>query len=152
MKRYLLDTGIIVGLVRNAHWATAAYSELDLAESQVFISVICKGELLALTEKRKWESRKRHFLERILDGIPSADISNSEVLSAYARIDAWTHGNQLADPEIPPPPKPARPMAQNDLWTAATAHASKATLVSTDSDFLHLKDIWFQLAFVKQDR
>lgn len=151
MKTYQLDTGIIVGLVRRANWAINACSDSELAESKVFISVISRGELMALTEKRKWGSRKRRELEQILDRIPTVDINSSKVINAYARIDAWTHGNELADPEMAPPPKPARSMAQNDLWIAATAHASGATLISTDKDFLHLKEIWFPFIFVDQN-
>ena len=41
-------------------------------------------------------------------------------------------------------------MKQNDLWIVATAHASKATLVSTDKDFQHLKDVWLQFAYIDQ--
>ncbi len=45
---------------------------------------------------------------------------------------------------------PAVSMSQNDLWVAATAHASGALLVTTDRDFDHLRGIWLEVTFVRQ--
>ena len=41
-------------------------------------------------------------------------------------------------------------MAQNDLWIAATAYESKATLISTDKDFKRLEDVWIDYVYVDQ--
>ena len=43
-------------------------------------------------------------------------------------------------------------MKQNDLWIAATAHATKTTLVSTDTDFDHLNSVWIESIYVDQSR
>ena len=109
----------------------------------VYTSVICQGEMLALAEKNGWGHKKRTRLEQVLNGVPTLGISRRVILDAYARIDAWTHGQTVASPNNSPPPKPAVSMKQNDLWIAATAHASGATLLSTDTDFQHLDGIWF---------
>ena len=155
MKHFLLDTNVLLGLARRAPWARKIM-ELDLDSHGVaaYTSVICHGEILALAEKNGWGARKRMELDRILYQLPRLDINHEAILTAYALIDAWTHGKPVASPGGSPPPKPAVSMAKNDLWIAATAHASRATLVSTDADFRHLKHIWIEFIHVDhtQDR
>ena len=152
MTRFLLDTNLLLGFTRKAPWAIRARAEYNLGnrETMVFTSVICRGEILALAEKNGWGSEKRTRLEQVLNGVPTLDINRRTISDAYARIDAWTHGKSVTSPQNAPPPKPAVPMKQNDLWIAATAHASGAALLSTDTDFRHLDDIWFKFIHVSQ--
>lgn len=89
-------------------------------------------------------------MEGILDRLPTIDINDQSILHAYARIDAWTHGKAVISPTGSPPPQPAKPMGQNDLWIAATAHATGFNLLSTDNDFLHLDRLWLDFIYVKQ--
>lgn len=95
MERFVLDTGMLLGFVLDAPWALWARSEFSLGdrETMVFTSVICRGELLALAEKRGWGEGKRERLEEVLRKFPALDINREDVLKAYALIDAWTHGN-----------------------------------------------------------
>ena len=150
-QRFLLDTGVLLGFVREASWAIRAWKELNLGDRQtiVFTSIICRGELLALAEKHGWERNKRTRLEEALDEFPSLEI-DEEIVRAYALIDAWTHGKRVAAPNQTLPPKPAVPMAKNDLWIAASAHVSKSTLLSTDKDFCHLNEIWINFTYIDQ--
>ncbi len=152
MKRVLLDTGMLLGLMREAPWALKADADLSLSGSEAlaFTSAVCRGELLALAEKRGWGARKRKQMESVLDRFPTIGINRPSILSAYALIDAWTHGKIVESPANTPPPKPAVSMKQNDLWIAATAHASQAVLVSTDGDFSHLGGVWFEFVFASQ--
>ena len=146
MKIFLLDTGVMLGFVRGAPWAITVRAEYDLGnpETIVMTSVICQGELLALAEKRGWGEASRLELSRTLNRVPTLDINKQSILKAYALIDAWTHGKPVASPRNAPPPKPARSMAKNDLWIAATTHASDAILLTTDTDFDHLDGVWFK--------
>lgn len=152
MTQFLLDTNLLVGFTRAAPWALQTRERFALGspEAIVFTSVVCRGEILALAEKNGWGSKKRTRLESVLDTIPTLDINRPTILAAYARIDAWTHGTAVHAPRDTPPPKPAVSMAQNDLWIAATAHASGSTLLSTDTDFRHLNGIWFPFVEVDQ--
>ena len=152
MKRFLLDTNLLLGFVRQAPWAIEARAKFSLGahDAVVFTSVVCRGEPLALAEKNGWGSTKRTSLEDVLSRVPTLDIGNERVLDTYARIDAWTHGNPVSSPRNTPPPKPAEPMTQNDLWIAATAHASGAALLSTDKDFAHLDDVWLDFVWIDQ--
>ena len=152
MARFLLDTNLLLGFTRDAPWALRARAEFNLGdrETMVFTSVICRGEILALAEKNGWGSQRRVRLEQVLNEVPTLDIGRQTILEAYARIDAWTHGKPVASPQNATPPKPAVSMKQNDLWIAATAHASRATLLSTDRDFYHLGNTWFEFVLVRQ--
>ena len=152
MKRVLLDTGMLLGLMREAPWALKADTDLDLSgpETLAFTSAVCRGELLALAEKRGWAEGKRARMEAVLDSFPAIGINQPSILSSYALIDAWTRGTAVRSPANAPPPRPALPMSQNDLWIAATAHASQAVLVSTDGDFGRLDGVWLEFVLVSQ--
>ena len=153
MRYFLLDTGVLLGLARKAPWARQALERLPLndRETAAVTSVICQGEILALAEKNGWGEEKRGRLEQILNRLPVLDINRPSILSAYARIDSWTHGRPVhSSGLIPRPPRPAVPMKQNDLWIAATAHATEATVVSTDKDFSHLDNVWISFIHVDQ--
>jgi len=39
----------------------------------------------------------------------------------------------------------ARNMGKNDLWIAATAYVTEATLLTMDKDFEHLKDVYLKM-------
>lgn len=153
-NRFLLDTGMLLGFIREAPWALRVRTQCDLGneETMVFTSVICQGELRALAEKFGWGKDKRIQLEDVLNKFPTLDINKQPILNAYALIDAWTHGKTVVSPRQTPPPKPAVPMKQNDLWIAATVHESKATLLSTDKDFDHLNGVWISFVYVDQER
>ena len=104
---------------------------------------------LHLRKKEVGEKKRRGRLEEVLDEFPTVDINQKNILNAYALIDAWTHGKHLDFAEHDfPPPKPAISMSKNDLWIAATAYASNATLLSTDKDFAHLHDKWINFVYI----
>lgn len=147
---FLLDTGVLLGFVIENRGALRAQERFALGtpETTALTSVVCKGELLALAEKRRWGKTMRNKLSSVLDRVPVEDINSTEVLHSYALISAWTEGKKVKAPGNAPPPKPARPMKQNDMWVAATAHAAGATLLSADKDFEHLDKIWFPYVYI----
>jgi len=154
MKRFLLDTNMLLGLTRKAAWAKWAYDFYELSRSDcvVFTSIICKGEITALAEKRGWAANRRTQLDKVLSEFPSVNPDRPEIIQAYAHIDAWTHGKLPGTAVTSPPvPQPAVSMKQNDLWIAATARATKAKLLTTDKDFDHLRDIWINLDWIDQE-
>ncbi len=152
MRRFLLDTNILLGLARGAPWARWAYNRFGLGNSEViyYTSVVCVGELLALAEKFGWGHQRRIRLERLLEEWPALPITDPDILTAYALIDAWSCGKQVTAPGGASPPKSAVKMGKNDLWVAATAHATGAVLLSTDGDFEHLDGVWLQYQHVDQ--
>lgn len=150
-QRFLLDTNMLVGLIRNASWARRAMSENGLNDPQTLLatSVVCHGEIMAISERNRWGAKKRATLTELLYEIPAVGIKQQPILRAYARLDAWSCGKSIED-EPAPPPKPAREMTQNDMWIAATAHAIGTALLSTDRDFEHLNGIWINHVYVDQ--
>ena len=152
MRRYLLDTNILLGFARKAHWARRAYEQFNLGSPEVisFTSVVCIGEILAIAERNGWGAKKRTTFDRALSELFDLPIKDPDILKAYALIDAWSRGIPVAAPGDAPPPKSAAPMSKNDLWIAATAHVSGAILLSTDKDFGHLDGVWFKYEFVDQ--
>ena len=149
MKYFLLDTNILLMLVRKIPQVIDHVEKLGLDQPNIcrFTSVICHGELLALAERRGWGRGRRNDLDNVLDEFLVFDIKRQNIIRAYAAISCWTSGMSINKPNFPNPPKPAIQMAQNDLWIAATAHASNATLISSDKDFQHLDGIWFQVEY-----
>ena len=152
MRRFLLDTNILLGLARKAPWARQAYVRFHLGDPDVisFTSVVRKGEILAIAERNGWGPKKRTTLARMLDQFPDLPIKDPDILRAYALIDAWSCGKAVPAPGNAPSSKPAVTMGKNDLWIAATAHASGAILLSTDRDFEHLGGVWLRYERVDQ--
>jgi predicted nucleic acid-binding protein len=64
-------------------------------------------------------------LQAILDEVVWIDIDHPDILDAYGEID---HASRTS----------GRSMGKNDVWIAATAKVTKATLLTTDVDFDHL--------------
>jgi predicted nucleic acid-binding protein len=53
------------------------------------------------------------------------DINHPDILTAYGELDDLSN-------------RAGRSMGKNDVWIAATAKVSDATLLTTDGDFDHL--------------
>ena len=68
MARFLLDTNLLLGFIREAPWALWTHEEFNLGDQEVmaFTSVICRGQNLALAEKNGWGSDRRTRLEEVL--------------------------------------------------------------------------------------
>lgn len=152
MRRFLLDTSILLGFAREADWARRSHVRFKLGDPDVisFTSVVCAGELRALAEKFGWGSKKRTHMDGLLAKLPALPIADPDILAAYALIDAWSSGKPVAAPQGSPPPKPAVTMGKNDLWIAATTHVTRAVLLSTDRDFEHLDGIWIKYEKIDQ--
>jgi len=152
MRRFLLDTNILLGLAREAEWARRAYVQYSLGDPDVisFTSVVCKGEILAIAERNGWGSNKRSKLDSMLREFPDLSIQDPDILRAYALIDTWSGGTEVAAPLGAFPPNPAVTMGKNDLWIAATAHVSGAILLSADDDFEHLNGVWLKYERIDQ--
>ena len=78
------------------------------------------------------------FTKLVVIDINSAD---TDLLQAYADIDAYSKGNLAANPLN----GSAIKMGKNDIWIAATAKIAHAALITTDGDFDHLKDEFIRL-------
>ena len=147
---YLLDTNIIIYLVRNKSiledsLAKVGVIDLFSSQNQLVISIVTVGELQSLALNNSWGHKKMQLLESLLTSFIIADINTEGVIKLYAEIDAFSqckYNKQNATFTTP------RNMGKNDLWIAATAAFLGTTLVTTDNDFNHLKDEYLSVISV----
>ncbi|HEY6805387.1 MAG TPA: PIN domain-containing protein [Pyrinomonadaceae bacterium] len=148
MKRFLLDTGIVLGYARGAGYAQYVDKKFDLSNplNTPLISVVTKGEIYSLAIQNNWGSSKLTTLENLLRRVPTVDINDEQIIKRYADIDAYSlnrHSNRRLPQE-----QVGRRMGKNDLWISATASVLKAVLLTTDHDFEHLAGTFLDLIYI----
>jgi len=137
MRRYLLDTGILVHYVRQSSLYLTIESNEKLTEQDCinFISVVTMGEILSFGVQQNWGQPKLQTLRNLFSKLVVLDINSNDekLLETYAEIDSYSKNKLLTD-------KLGRSitMGKNDLWIAATSKAANATLLTIDGDFDHL--------------
>ena len=120
MRRYLLDTGILVHYVRQSTLYQTIEKNEKLTEQDCipFISVVTMGEIISFGIQQNWGSAKLQFLRNLFSKLVVLDINSNDekLLETYAEIDSYSK-NKL------PTDKLGRSitMGKNDLWIAATS-------------------------------
>jgi tRNA(fMet)-specific endonuclease VapC len=146
---YLLDTNIVVYLVRNGNKGREIEEALNLfsPNQDVFIAAVTKGEVLSLAKQYLWGAQKIARLKHVLNKLICIPLlGDSPILDAYSDLDAYSQGKH---PEyMSPPGFTSRNMGKNDLWIAATAFLLDVALVTTDFDFDHLHPNFIQVVKV----
>jgi tRNA(fMet)-specific endonuclease VapC len=124
---YLLDTNILLAYVRggNVYKAVEATYSLWTLTPAPIISVVSEGEIRALAEEFSWGKGKRALMENLLARFTIIPLPFGSVITDYVRVSEYSR-------------KRGRVLGKNDLWIAATAAATGATLLTTDRDFDHL--------------
>jgi len=138
MRKFVLDNNIILAYIRQSGPFMKAESILQLAsdDAQLIISVVTIGEIRVLSQRNGWGQKKVEMLNRFFEEtllVVDISIGAPELLDAYVDIDVSSTNS-------------GRKMSKNDLWIAATAKVTNATLVTTDGDFDHLNGLHVQLA------
>lgn len=136
----LLDTNIVLHLARGDGVGRRVDADHDLRgrRERQLLSVVCVGELDSLVRKWKWGQEKRDYVQELMLEFVIVPVTQGRLVTAYGEIDHYTDNVH----------KPARPMGKNDLWVAATAHVTGATLLTSDGDFDHLAPEFFNLVRV----
>lgn len=136
-KGYLLDTNILVQLIRGNLVGQAIATTFGLQSSlnHCVISIVTVGELHSLACQWNWPTQKIDMLQRQLRKIVTLDINERLILDAYGELDNWSLGV-------------GRRMEKNDVWIAATAKATKVTLLTMDHDFCHLNPSHLSLILI----
>ena len=150
MKRYLLDTNILMFYIRKDSrfgYIDKEYAPFSTVSTSV-ISVVTEGELKSIALKYQWGLKKMQVVESTLQDFLIADIRVAEIIKRYAEIDAFSDGKLKEKPLG----TSARNMGKNDLWIAATASVLGLTLLTTDDDFSHLKDVYLDLEFIDLEK
>src|SRR4051794_20632613 len=105
---YLLDTNIIVALVRGnalGQYLDKTYT-LSKGANAFVVSIVSIGEMYALAGKFSWGAKKRAILTGLLENFTVIDINDLTLLERYGEIDTYSDAN-------------GRPMGKNDAWIAA---------------------------------
>jgi tRNA(fMet)-specific endonuclease VapC len=147
MKKYVLDTNAVIYFLRDEALHKTLANELSLykAPNLAIVSVVTLRELKAMALKNNWGERKIEILQGILSEFVVADINFEQVLNNYALLDAFSQ-NRLKNQPLP---SSSRNMGKNDLWIAATTLSAEATLITSDNDFNHLENTFFEVIKIK---
>lgn len=131
MARVILDTGVLVAVVRGRLNATAYADEDDVALPAVALAEYLTGVELDANPARK--AAQRAFLDELLTVTPVIDY-NPAVAAHHATLLAHVH-------------RAGRPRGAHDLIIAATARATERLLVTTDAQagFADLPDVRVRL-------
>jgi len=137
---YLLDTNILLTYVRDKAARTKIENTYQFfgKSNKPIISVVTVGEIKSIAKRNYWGLRKFALLDTILSQLIITGINAEDIIEKYAKIDAYSQG-KLKNNSLP---ITARNMGKNDLWIAATASVTNATLVTTDKDFNHLDNTY----------
>jgi len=121
--QYLLDTNILVHAIRiDDVWSRIqAHFQLLAVDPTPMISVVTAGELRSLAYQRGWGTAKLNQMEFMLGYYNLVNIDDA-IIETYAIIDSQL---QLR----------GHTLGKNDLWIAASAKVTGATLITTDKDF-----------------
>ena len=92
MRKFLLDTGIVLGYVRSAGYAEYVDKKFDVFANTPLVSVVSKGEIYSLAIQRNWGLNKLKLLDELLRKLPLVDINHDQIIRLYAEIDAYSLG------------------------------------------------------------
>jgi tRNA(fMet)-specific endonuclease VapC len=137
MRRYLLDTGILVHYVRQSplYQTIETNEKLTNQDCIPFISVVTMGELLSFGIQKNWGQVKLQSLKTLFSKLVVLDINSNDdkLLETYAEIDSYSK-NKLPHNTL----GRSITMGKNDLWIASTAKVANAILLTIDGDFDHV--------------
>ena len=123
----LLDTTVVVDLLRGTSWGRNINDKYDLSgrsERPLLCSVV-EGEVIALARYQGWKADRLSKLRALFSEFVRIESSHPAVIDAYA--DIYVDARNLG--------RHSGPRSQNDLWIAATAKAADAALLTSDKDF-----------------
>lgn len=150
---YVLDTNLILHLVRKSTtWELVDLTIDPLGEgSRTHLCFASVAEILTLATSLGWGKSKMSNLVELFEKVSiigTAGDPNDKLLRSYVAIDSYSQGKH---PTLPlPKGLTSRNMGKNDIWIAATAHALKATLLTTDQDFNHLDGVFCKVIVIEQ--
>lgn len=129
-RPYLLDTSVLLALVRGQELGSHIARRFGLLQTgqRPLVCIVSHGEIWVLARRNNWGAERHQALQTMLDNLVTVQLEHPGVIDAYVHLDLYSHNH----------PQGPRNMGKNDLWIAAAARASGATLLTTDQDFEHL--------------
>jgi len=143
---FVLDTNIILHYLKDSEekrWISENVGPLQEGNIPM-ISVVSVAEIRALAAKNNWGNKRTLAIEEFLKELVIIDIKYNELIDAYVQIDTFSQGKSKEKPlNIS-----SRNMGKNDLWIAATTLLTNSKLITTDKDFEHLNNVFFEVILV----
>lgn len=141
MRKFVLDTNILLHYVRQSELAQEVERELNLISQNAIpmIASVSIGEMEGFVQRQEWGQAKINRLKKLVEKIAVIDIAaaDDQLMNAYATL--WNYSkNALPGDKL----GKSIGIGQNDVWIAALSHTAKAALVTTDGDFDHLNGKW----------
>lgn len=141
MRNILIYTNILISIVRASNVA-GVMRLINPDGYTMYMSVVSEAEINSIALRRNWGAARLGKLNDILEQVNIINI-NSQYINIYAQIDAYSQrlnpGFQNYGFDTP------RNMGKNDLWIASQAAFLALTLVTMDSDFDHLNNVFFEV-------
>lgn len=123
---YMLDKNILIHYVRNNALSQRIENTFNImtSENVALISIVTVGEIRALAEELSCGMGKRRAMTDLLDYYTVIPIPFASIVDNYVEASEYCR-------------RRGRTLGKNDLWIAATAMTTGATLLTTDRDFDH---------------
>ena len=139
---YIFDTNILLYFIRQHKVVGQIESnENPFSDENIsMISIVSKAEILSIAHQSNWGESRRKKLNELLNEFLIIPIEADDIINMYAEIDAYSQGKLAGKPL--PNGGTSRNMGKNDLWIAASAFLTQATLITTDGDFDHLDGVY----------
>ena len=134
---YLLDTNIPIHYVRRTKLQQKMEAQYQLLATPTVpaLSYVTEAEIKSFARRRNWGEANVQQMNFLLTLFRRLPIEVPNILQAYIEIDTFSG-------------LMGREMGKNDLWIAATAYATGATLLTTDKDFDHLNGFYFPVEWI----
>ncbi len=141
----LLDTNILL-YINRANDVRGILRFINPDNSPFYLSVISEAEIGSIAIRKKWGVKRLDFLAGLLNEANIVEINQSFV-KTYIEIDTYS---QRLNPNFEKYPfDTPRNMGKNDLWIASLAAWLGLKLITTDGDFDHLRDVFFEVKKIK---
>ena len=138
---YLLDTNHCSSIIFGDPHVIAQATKVGV--DKLAISSISEGELLYMAENSKQIEENLAIIEEFLGDLPVYDV-DSLTSRIYAKLKAQIM-NRFAPKEKNKRRKTKITdlgVGENDLWIASIAIQNNLTIVSADSDFKRIGEVW----------
>ena len=142
---FLFDTNILVHYIRKSENLSDFENKYQPFDNQnvALISIVTEAEMKSLAIQFGWGEKRLQQLEKLLGYFLKVPIQTEKQIMVYAEMDAYS---KHKDPiRKYPADYSSKKVGKNDLWIAATAHATNSKLVTTDNDFDHLNGVFIDL-------
>lgn len=134
---YLLDTNILIHYSRRNEIGERIESRYQLftTPSIPLVSYVSEAEARAFATYRAWGEAALTQLSFLFSVFRVVPMDSPDLLPAYIEIDVYSRRKGIK-------------MGKNDLWIAATAKVTGATVLTTDQDFDHLSGVFLARDYV----